>query len=72
MPELNFFEYILDPIFLIPFAITAGFFAPLGWSVLVTWLKNGHKVKALQEQEKARRRARRQRRATMTTDSNNS
>jgi len=66
MPEYNFFQYVLSVQFLIPTAFLLIPFALLGLSVLLTWLENDDKVKALEVEErqrKAERRAARRARA---------
>jgi len=36
----DFWEIVLDLPFLIMFGLTAGTFAPVAWSVFVTWQEN--------------------------------
>jgi len=36
----DFWEIVLNPIFLVMFGLTAGTFAPIAWSVWVTWQEN--------------------------------
>lgn len=40
MMFVNFWDYVLSPPFLITFGLVALFFAPLGYSVWVTWRDN--------------------------------
>jgi len=65
MPNLDFWNYILSPGFLITFGLTAGTFVPLLWSLWITWEENKYKEDALREQvrqEKAARKAARRER----------
>lgn len=58
MPNMDFWEYILNPGFIIMFGLSASMFLPLLWSVWRTWQDNEHKEVALKEQVRAERRAR--------------
>ena len=40
MIGMEFLEIVLNPVFLVTFGLVGAFFAPLGFSVLVTWLEN--------------------------------
>lgn len=40
----DFWDIVLNPVFLIMFGLTAGTFLPLLWSVFVTWIENEDKV----------------------------
>lgn len=64
MPEFNYWDYVLSPGFLIPFALVLGGFVPLLYSIYVTWQENKHKERKLNAEvraERAERAARRQR-----------
>lgn len=40
MMFVEFWDYVLDPIFLITFGLTGAFFLPMVWSIWVTWRDN--------------------------------
>lgn len=37
---VNFWDYVLNPVFLFTFGLVLLFFAPLAWSVWITWQEN--------------------------------
>lgn len=41
----NFWDYVLNPVFLVTFGLVAAFFVPMLWSMWVTWNQkdNSHK-----------------------------
>lgn len=59
MPDYNFWQYITSLQFLVPTGLVLAGFLPLVWSIWRTWEENAYKVKALREQEREERRARR-------------
>ena len=64
MPNQDFWQYIVSPLFIIPFALSAIGFLGLLLSVWTTWESNKHKaVKLRENQRRARAERRAQRRA---------
>lgn len=46
MMFMDFWEMVLNPVFLIMFGLVGAFFVPVGLSVLVTFLENGEAMEA--------------------------
>ena len=61
MPHMDFWSYVTSPGFLIMFGLTLGTFAPIAYSVYVTWDENKYKVEQLREEKRQMRRQRRAR-----------
>lgn len=58
MAHYDFWDYVLRPTFLFTFLLTLGTFAPIAWSIFITWQENKDKERRLLAEQRRQRRAR--------------